>query len=149
LATDGDALAAEDSCDKSLRDAVTATDMMRGLAGLRIFSRYPRRLRRAAFVPFSFEVSQDALNFTQERGVLLADSYDQLTATAFTTGSGTNQPSGVVTTLSATLPRWSTVSAPMCWPARTSMRYRTRRPKIFGQRPEGRQPGDPQPAAAV
>ena len=45
-----------------------------------------------AFVPFSFEVQGDALNFTQELGKLLQDGADQLTATAYTTGSGSGQP---------------------------------------------------------
>ncbi len=40
------------------------------------------------FVPFSFEVSQDAIGFLDELGRLLRDGADQLTATAFTTGSG-------------------------------------------------------------
>jgi HK97 family phage major capsid protein len=52
-------------------------------------------------VPFSFEVSQDAVNFVQEISKLLVDGLDQLTATAFTTGSGVDQPTGIITALAA------------------------------------------------
>lgn len=54
-----------------------------------------------AFVPFSFEVQGDAVNLMQELGALLTDSAEQLNNTAFTTGSGTNQPKGIVTALTA------------------------------------------------
>jgi HK97 family phage major capsid protein len=54
-----------------------------------------------AFVPFSFEVGGDAVNFMQELGMLLQDGADQLTATAYTTGSGRGQPTGVITKLVA------------------------------------------------
>ena len=40
-----------------------------------------------AFVPFSFEVGGDAVNFMQELGNLLVDGAEQLNATAYTTGS--------------------------------------------------------------
>lgn len=52
-----------------------------------------------AFVPFSFEVQQDALGFMQELDKLLTDAAEQLNNTAFTTGSGTGQPRGVITAL--------------------------------------------------
>jgi HK97 family phage major capsid protein len=54
-----------------------------------------------AFVPFSFEVGMDATNFMQELGKLLLDGADQLTATAYTVGSGTGQPTGVITGVAA------------------------------------------------
>jgi HK97 family phage major capsid protein len=54
-----------------------------------------------AFVPFSFEVQGDAVNFMQELGKLLVDGAEQLNATAYTTGSGTNQPTGIITALAA------------------------------------------------
>lgn len=54
-----------------------------------------------AFVPFSFEIQGDALNFMSELGKLLQDGADQLTATAYTTGSGSGQPSGLITRLVA------------------------------------------------
>ena len=52
-----------------------------------------------AFVPFSFEVQNDALGFLDELGRLLRDGADQLTAAAYTNGSGTGQPRGVVSAL--------------------------------------------------
>jgi HK97 family phage major capsid protein len=58
--------------------------------------------KASAFVPWSYEIGQDAVNFTEELGKLLTDGYDQLTATAFTTGSGASQPRGLVTALSGT-----------------------------------------------
>lgn len=55
-------------------------------------------------MPFSYEIGQDAVNFTQELGKLLSDGYDQLTATAYTTGTGSNQPTGIITALVASSP---------------------------------------------
>jgi HK97 family phage major capsid protein len=54
-----------------------------------------------AFVPFSFEVEGDAVNFLQELSKLLVDGAEQLCATAFTTGTGSGQPTGIVTALAA------------------------------------------------
>lgn len=54
-----------------------------------------------AFVPFSFEVQSDAPNFMGELGKLLTDAADQLTAAAYTTGTGSGQPKGVITSLVA------------------------------------------------
>ncbi|OBI53465.1 hypothetical protein A5707_11370 [Mycobacterium kyorinense] len=54
-----------------------------------------------AFVPFSFEVEGDALNFMNELRTLLIDAAEQLTATAFTTGSGSGQPKGIITSIVA------------------------------------------------
>jgi HK97 family phage major capsid protein len=54
-----------------------------------------------AFVPFSFEVQGDAVNFMQELGQLLVDGAEQLNATAYTTGSGSGQPKGVITAVAA------------------------------------------------
>lgn len=55
-----------------------------------------------AFVPFSFEIEGDAVSFMSELSKLLADAADQLTATAYTTGSGTGQPTGLLTALAGT-----------------------------------------------
>jgi HK97 family phage major capsid protein len=55
--------------------------------------------KASAFVPFSYEIAQDAVNFPEELGKVLSDGYDQLSATAFTTGSGTGQPTGLITAL--------------------------------------------------
>ncbi|TPW98033.1 phage major capsid protein [Mycolicibacterium fortuitum] len=52
-----------------------------------------------AFVPFSFEIEGDAVNFLGELSKLLVDGAEQLNATAYTTGSGTGQPKGVITSL--------------------------------------------------
>jgi HK97 family phage major capsid protein len=52
-----------------------------------------------AFVPYSFEVGMDAVNFTSELSRVLVDAADQLMNTAYTTGTGSGQPTGVVTAL--------------------------------------------------
>jgi HK97 family phage major capsid protein len=55
-----------------------------------------------AFVPYSFEVSMDSAgNFLAELQKVLVDAADQLQATAYTTGSGTGQPTGIITKLIA------------------------------------------------
>ncbi|MEZ0341531.1 phage major capsid protein [Mycobacterium sp. pV006] len=54
-----------------------------------------------AFVPFSFEVQGDAVNFLGELSKLLVDGAEQLNATAYTTGSGSGQPKGIITALVA------------------------------------------------
>jgi HK97 family phage major capsid protein len=53
------------------------------------------------FIPFSFEVGMDAVNFAQEMGVLLADAKTNLEAQSFVTGDGTTGPKGIVTALVA------------------------------------------------
>jgi HK97 family phage major capsid protein len=55
-----------------------------------------------AYVPFSFEVQTDGLDFENQLALLLMDAADQLQATAFTTGSGVGQPTGFVTALAGT-----------------------------------------------
>lgn len=52
-----------------------------------------------AFVPYSFEVGQDAVNFLDQLSGVLVDAADQLQAQAFMTGSGTGQPTGILTAL--------------------------------------------------
>lgn len=54
------------------------------------------------FVPISLEAYQDAANVTTEVGRLLAMGKNTLEATAFATGSGTGQPTGIVTALAGT-----------------------------------------------
>lgn len=54
------------------------------------------------FVPISIEALQDEQNVTQEVAKLLAMGKDSLEATAFTTGSGSGQPTGIVTALTGT-----------------------------------------------
>jgi HK97 family phage major capsid protein len=53
------------------------------------------------FVPFSIEVAQDYPNFALEVGALLAEGYDELQAQSFAVGTGTGQPTGIVTALDA------------------------------------------------
>lgn len=55
--------------------------------------------KASVFVPFSVELQGDATTLMQELGRLLQDGADQLLAAAFTTGSGTGQPTGVVSAL--------------------------------------------------
>jgi HK97 family phage major capsid protein len=54
-----------------------------------------------AFVPYSFEVGQDAADFLTQLQVVLVDAADQLMAAAYATGSGSGQPTGVVTGLAS------------------------------------------------
>jgi len=55
-----------------------------------------------AFVPYSFEIGMDTANFLAELQKVLLDGADQLQATAFTTGTGTGQPKGIITALAGT-----------------------------------------------
>lgn len=54
----------------------------------------------SAYLQASFEVTQDT-NVVSQIGMMLQDGKDNLEAAAFATGSGTNQPKGVVTAVSA------------------------------------------------
>jgi HK97 family phage major capsid protein len=56
--------------------------------------------KAAAYLQGSFEVSQDT-GIAAQVGMLLADAKDNLEAVAFATGSGTGQPTGVVTAVAA------------------------------------------------
>jgi HK97 family phage major capsid protein len=53
----------------------------------------------SVFVPFSVELQGDAIGLMGELGRLLHDGFTQLLNTALTTGSGTGQPTGIVTAL--------------------------------------------------
>jgi HK97 family phage major capsid protein len=53
------------------------------------------------FVPYSIEVSQDYPNFASEMQTLLGEGYDELLVQKFTAGSGSGEPFGVLTVLSA------------------------------------------------
>ncbi|TDD35306.1 phage major capsid protein [Actinomadura sp. KC06] len=55
-----------------------------------------------AYVEYSFEVGMDAMNFLAELQGLLVDAADQLNATAYTTGTGSGQPTGIITALDGT-----------------------------------------------
>jgi HK97 family phage major capsid protein len=51
------------------------------------------------FIPFSMEVQMDYPGFTDDLRLILANGKDDLEATAFATGSGSGQPTGIVTAL--------------------------------------------------
>lgn len=53
------------------------------------------------FIPYSIEISQDYPSFADEYGRLLAEGYDELQSEKFVTGSGTNEPFGIVAALDA------------------------------------------------
>jgi HK97 family phage major capsid protein len=55
------------------------------------------------FIPYSIEVGMDYPNFASEMSVLLSEGYSELVAEKLTVGSGTNEPTGVVTKLDATV----------------------------------------------
>jgi HK97 family phage major capsid protein len=54
------------------------------------------------FIPFSIEVGMDYPGFASEMSMLLAQGYDELLVQKFTVGSGTNEPKGILTAISAT-----------------------------------------------
>lgn len=60
--------------------------------------------KAAGFVPISIEALQDEANVTGEVAKLLAFGRDVLEAAAFTTGSGSGQPTGIITALVASSP---------------------------------------------
>jgi HK97 family phage major capsid protein len=53
------------------------------------------------FIPFSIEVGQDYPTFADEMQTLLAAGYDELLVDKFTRGTGTTEPRGLLTALSA------------------------------------------------
>jgi HK97 family phage major capsid protein len=53
------------------------------------------------FIPFSIEVGQDYPAFAEEMASLLSAGYDELLVDKFTRGSGTGEPFGLLTALSA------------------------------------------------
>lgn len=55
-----------------------------------------------AYVPYSFEAGMDAVNLLGELQKLLIDGAEQLMATAYTTGSGSGQPTGIIKALDGT-----------------------------------------------
>ncbi|MCQ4127937.1 phage major capsid protein [Rhodococcus erythropolis] len=57
--------------------------------------------KAASWVPFSIELEQDGLHLLAELQKLLVDSAVQLENTAFATGSGSGQPTGLITALVA------------------------------------------------
>ena len=53
------------------------------------------------FLPYSIELGQDYPGFADEMNMLLASGYDELLVDKFTQGSGSGEPSGILTALSA------------------------------------------------
>lgn len=53
------------------------------------------------FIPYSIEVGMDYPGFAQEMSTLLSEGYSELLASKLTTGSGTGEPTGIVTALDA------------------------------------------------
>lgn len=53
------------------------------------------------FIPYSIEVGQDYPSFAEEMATLLSEGYDELLVDKFTRGSGTGEPFGLLTALSA------------------------------------------------
>jgi len=78
-------------------EAATATDNSPTLAQPAVLVHMAR-----GFIPFSIEVGQDYPSFASEMSTLLAQGYDELLVDKFTRGSGTNEPKGILTGLSAT-----------------------------------------------
>lgn len=56
----------------------------------------------SCWVPFSFEVGMDAVDFAGEVSRVMIDAIEVQEAAAFTTGSGSGQPTGFVTALAGT-----------------------------------------------
>jgi HK97 family phage major capsid protein len=54
------------------------------------------------FIPYSIEVGMDYPSFASEMSGLLAAGYDELLVQKFTIGSGTGEPKGILTAISAT-----------------------------------------------
>ncbi|MCB9408316.1 MAG: phage major capsid protein [Mycolicibacterium sp.] len=55
--------------------------------------------KMSCFTPFSVELEGDANQLVTQLGTVLGDAAEQLLATALTTGSGSGQPTGIVTAL--------------------------------------------------
>ena len=54
------------------------------------------------FIPYSIEVGMDYPSFASEMSTLLAAGYDELLVNKFTIGSGSGEPKGILTAISAT-----------------------------------------------
>jgi HK97 family phage major capsid protein len=56
------------------------------------------------FIPFSIEISEDWPGFQNEMARVLMAGYDELLVSKFSTGSGTNEPMGILTALGTASP---------------------------------------------
>jgi len=77
-------------------EAATTTDNSPTLAQPSVVVHMAR-----GFIPYSIEVGQDYPSFAEEMAALLAAGYDELLVDKFTRGSGSGEPFGILTALSA------------------------------------------------
>jgi HK97 family phage major capsid protein len=77
-------------------EAATTTDNSPTLAQPTVLVQMAR-----GFIPFSIEVGEDYPAFASEMATLLAQGYDELLVSKFTSGSGTSEPKGILTAISA------------------------------------------------
>jgi HK97 family phage major capsid protein len=77
-------------------EAATSTDNSPTLAQPSVLTHMAR-----GTIPFSIEVGQDYPQFAAEMSTLLAEGYDELLINKFTIGSGSGEPRGILTALSA------------------------------------------------
>ena len=77
-------------------EAAAATDNSPTLAQPTVLVHMAR-----GFIPYSIEVGMDYPGFASEMGTLLAQGYDELLVNMFTIGSGTGEPKGILTAISA------------------------------------------------
>jgi predicted phage gp36 major capsid-like protein len=103
-----------------LAEATEAVDATPTLAGPSITA-----FKAACFVPYSFELAYDAMNFESQLGKLLMDGYQQLTNTAYTTGTAPRSPSASSPRSSPQAPLWSSTPAPRR-PSKTPVRSHQR-----------------------
>jgi HK97 family phage major capsid protein len=66
--------------------------------------------RAQCFVPVSIELTQDWGSLQTELGSLIQDAKDDLEATKFTTGTGTNEPKGILVAATSTVSAGSGLS---------------------------------------
>ena len=78
-------------------EAAAATDNSPSLAQPTVAVHMAR-----GFIPFSVEVGMDYPGFAAQMQTLLAEGYDELLVNKFTKGSGSGEPNGILTALSAT-----------------------------------------------
>jgi HK97 family phage major capsid protein len=78
-------------------EAAAATDNSPVLAQPTVLVHMARGL-----IPYSIEIGQDYPSFASEMSTLLAQGYDELLVQKFTNGSGTGEPKGILTAISAT-----------------------------------------------
>ena len=64
--------------------------------------------RLTGFVEYSIEVGQDVMGWTPEIAAEFGQADDEAQAAAFATGSGSNQPTGIVTALVGSSGAWTT-----------------------------------------